>query len=152
MALGFEKNRDDYSSILIKTLGDRLAEALAEWLHQKVRQDFYGIKENFSTEDLISEKYCGIRPSIGYPSCPDHTEKQKIWDLLSTKKNIGVSLTETFAMNPPSSVSGYYFLHPESKYFHVGLLDKTQVSDYAKRKKIKPEHIEKWLALNLGYS
>ena len=151
MALEFEKRKDDYSSILVKTLGDRLAEAFAEWLHQKVRQDFYEIRENFSTEDLINEKYSGIRPAVGYPSCPDHTEKQKIWDLLSVKKTLGVSLTETFAMNPPSSVSGYYFLHPETKYFRVGQLDKVQISDYAKRKNMESKHIEKWLAMNLGY-
>ena len=151
IAQKFEKEKDDYSSILVKTLGDRLAEAFAECLHQKVRQDFYGIIENFSKEDLITEKYQGIRPAVGYPSCPDHTEKQKIWDLLNAKKVIGVNLTETFAMNPPSSVSGYYFLHPEAKYFHVGLVDKVQVSDYAQRKKMKPEHIEKWLTTNLSY-
>ena len=151
MALEFKKNKDDYSSILVKILGDRLAEALAERLHQKVRQNFYEIKENFSKEDLFAEKYSGIRPAVGYPSCPDHTEKQKIWDLLNAKKAIGVTLTETFAMNPPSSVSGYYFLHPESKYFHVGSLDKSQVSDYAQRKRVKPEFIEKWLSTNLSY-
>ncbi len=151
MALEFEKDKDDYSSILIKTLGDRLAEAFAEYLHQKVRQDFYGITENFSKEDFINENYQGIRPAVGYPSCPDHTEKQKIWDLLDAKKAIGVDLTETFAMNPPSSVCGYYFLHPEAKYFHVGFLDKAQVSDYAQRKGMKPEHIKKWLSTNLSY-
>ena len=147
----FEKNKDDYSSILVKTLGDRLAEALAECLHQKVRQNFYGIKESFSREDLIAEKYQGIRPAVGYPSCPDHTEKQKIWDLLDAQKAIGVSLTETFAMNPPSSVSGYYFFHPEARYFRVGSLDKIQVSDYARRKAMESKQIEKWLAIHLSY-
>jgi len=151
MAQKFERDKDDYSSILVKTLGDRLAEAFAEYLHQKVRQDFYGITENFSKEDLINEKYQGIRPAVGYPSCPDHTEKEKIWDLLGVQKTIGISLTETFAMNPPSSVCGYYFLHPEAKYFHVGLLGKSQISDYAKRKGMKLEHIEKWLSTHLGY-
>ncbi len=151
MAREFEKNKDDYSSILVKILGDRLAEALAECLHQKIRQDFYGIMEKFSKEDLIAEKYQGIRPAVGYPSCPDHTEKQKIWDLLKARETIGVSLTETFAMNPPGSVSGYYFLHPEARYFHVGSLDKLQVSDYARRKAMEPKQIEKWLTTHLSY-
>ena len=151
MAHEFEKNNDDYSSIMVKTLGDRLAEALAEWLHQKVRVSFYGIKENFSNKDLIDEKYQGIRPAVGYPCCPDHTEKQKIWDCLDVGKTIGVHLTETFAMNPPSSVSGYYFFHPEARYFRVGFLNKEQISDYAKRKKMEPEHVEKWLSTQLSY-
>lgn len=151
MAKEFEDNNDDYSSIMMKAVGDRLAEAFAERLHEKVRKDYYSIKEDFSCEELIAEKYQGIRPAIGYPSCPDHTEKQQIWSLMDVEKNIGVSLTETFAMNPPSSVSGYYFLHPEAQYFHVGKIDATQVKDYAERKSMPPQQIEKWLATQLGY-
>lgn len=151
MAREYEKADDDFSSILIKAIGDRLAEAFAESLHEKVRKNYYSIKENLTNTDLIAEKYQGIRPAVGYPSCPDHTEKQLIWDLLQAEKNIGAQLTETFAMNPPSSVSGYYFLHPEAQYFHVGQIDNAQVDDYAVRKKMSREHISKWLSPNLGY-
>lgn len=118
MAKEFEKNHDDYSSILVKAVGDRLAEALAEYTHQYMRANF-GIHENLSREDLIAEKYRGIRPAPGYPACPDHSEKLKIWKLLNVEKAIGVSLTENFAMNPPSSVSGYYFMHPQARYFAI---------------------------------
>ena len=151
MAKEFEADQDDYSSIMVKAVGDRIAEALAEKLHEIVRKDYYGIEENFTNEELIKESYQGIRPAVGYPSCPDHTEKQTLWDLLDAEKNIGASLTETFAMNPPSSVSGYYFLHPDAKYFHVGQLDEVQVADYAKRKAMDKAHIEKWLGPNLSY-
>ncbi len=151
MANEFEKNLDDYSSIMMKAVGDRLAEAFAERLHEKVRKEAYNIQEDWGRQDLIDEKYQGIRPAVGYPSCPDHTEKQALWDLMDVENAIGVSLTETFAMNPPSSVSGYYFLHPDSRYFHVGKLDRTQVADYGRRKAMSPEHIEKWLATNLSY-
>ncbi len=151
MAKEFEKDNDDYSSIMIKAVGDRLAEAFAEYLHEKVRKDFYGIHEDHTIQELIEEKYQGIRPAIGYPSCPDHTEKQTIWNLLGAEEKIGVALTETFAMNPPSSVSGYYFMHPEARYFHVGQLDKVQVTDYAERKKVTASHIEKWLSPHLAY-
>jgi 5-methyltetrahydrofolate--homocysteine methyltransferase len=152
IAKEFEAKNDDYSSIMIKAIGDRLAEAFAESLHEDVRKNYYKINESLSNQELIEEKYQGIRPAIGYPSCPDHTEKQQIWDLLGAKKSIKVELTETFAMNPPSSVSGYYFFHPDAKYFHVGQLDVDQVEDYAKRKNVDRERIEKWLATNLSYS
>jgi 5-methyltetrahydrofolate--homocysteine methyltransferase len=151
MAKEFEADNDDYSSIMIKAVGDRLAEAYAEYLHKKVRTELYGIKENLTYQELIEEKYQGIRPAIGYPSCPDHTEKQVIWDLLKANQAIDVHLTETFAMNPPSSVSGYYFMHPEARYFHVGMLNRDQVDDYAQRKKMSREHIEKWLSPHLAY-
>jgi 5-methyltetrahydrofolate--homocysteine methyltransferase len=151
MAGVFEKDNDDYSSIMVKAVGDRLAEAFAEKLHEKVRKEIYGIDESWSNEDLIKEKYQGIRPAVGYPSCPDHTEKQALWDLMQVKKHTGAELTETFAMNPPSSVSGYYFLHPEAQYFHVGQLDQAQVRDYAKRKNMTRQHIEKWLSPHLSY-
>ncbi|MEN0058331.1 MAG: methionine synthase [Bdellovibrio sp.] len=118
LARAFEKNHDDYSSILVKAIGDRLAEALAEYTHQKVREIF-GIREDLSNEDLIAEKYRGIRPAPGYPACPDHSEKKKIWRLLDVDKRIGVHLTENFAMTPPASVSGYYFMHPDAKYFAI---------------------------------
>ena len=151
MASEFEKDHDDYSSIMMKAVGDRLAEAFAERLHEKVRKEYYGLKESLSNQELIEEKYQGIRPAIGYPSCPDHTEKQNLWDLMDVEKHIGVSLTENFAMNPPSSVSGYYFLHPQAQYFHIGQVDATQVSDYARRKNSTKETMEKWLSTQLSY-
>ena len=148
----FQNNNDDYSSIMVKAVGDRLAEALAELAHKKVREIFgYGLNENLSNEDLIKEKYRGVRPAPGYPACPDHTEKQILWDLLSANKNTTVSLTENFAMNPPSSVSGFYFNHPEARYFNVGNVGLDQIEDYAKRKDASLEYIEKWLSPNLGY-
>ncbi len=152
MAKEYELDNDDYSSIMMKAVGDRIAEAFAEKLHEKVRQEIYGLKESLTNQELIEEKYQGIRPAIGYPSCPDHTEKQIIWDLMDAEKHIGATLTETFAMNPPSSVSGFYFLHPEAKYFHVGKLDPSQVEDYAQRKGMTRERIEKWLSPHLGYN
>lgn len=150
LAREYEKMDDDFSSILVKAIGDRIAESFAESLHEKVRRNFYGIKENLTNAELITEKYQGIRPAVGYPSCPDHTEKQVIWDLLDAEKNIGASLTETFSMYPASSVSGYYFLHPEAQYFHVGQIDQAQIEDYAQRKQVTREYIAKWLAPNLG--
>lgn len=151
MAKEFEDNNDDYSSIMIKAIGDRLAEAFAERLHEEVRINFMGIKEALSSQDLIAEKYQGIRPAIGYPSCPDHTEKETLWNLLDARNTIGVSLTENFAMTPASSVSGYYIFNPEAKYFHVGLVDAQQVQDYALRKGVTQQYIEKWLATQLSY-
>ena len=137
---------------MVKAVGDRLAEALAELAHKKVREIFgYGLNENLSNEDLIKEKYRGVRPAPGYPACPDHTEKQILWDLLSANKNTTVSLTENFAMNPPSSVSGFYFNHPEARYFNVGNVGLDQIEDYAKRKDASLSYIEKWLSPNLGY-
>ncbi len=148
----FVDKNDDYSSIMVKAIGDRLAEALAELAHKKVREIFgYGLNENLSNEDLIKEKYRGVRPAPGYPACPDHTEKQLLWDLLNAEAHTGVTLTENFAMNPPSSVSGFYFNHPEARYFNVGSLGRDQIEDYAKRKEMPVATIEKWLAPNLGY-
>ena len=148
----FENAGDDYSSIMIKALGDRFAEALAEYLHKRVREFWgYGKDENLSPEALMREEYRGIRPAPGYPACPEHTEKAKLWELLGVQDAIGLSLTESFAMTPASSVSGFYFAHPESKYFNVGKIDKDQVMDYAKRKGMSIEEAERWLAPNLGY-
>ena len=148
----FEARGDDYQSIMVKALGDRFAEALAEYLHRKVRALWgYGKGENLAVEALIREEYRGIRPAPGYPACPDHTEKGKLWRLMEVESRIGLSLTESFAMTPASSVSGFYFAHPEAKYFNVGKIDRDQVIDYAKRKGISIEEAERWLAPNLGY-
>lgn len=143
---------DDYSGIIVKALGDRLAEAFAEYLHRKVRGEWgYQLKEVLSYKDILKEKYQGIRPAPGYPACPDHSEKEKIWKLLNVTDNINVALTESYAMNPPSSVCGYYFTRPEADYFMVGKIGKDQVEDYARRKNISFESAEKWLRPNLGY-
>jgi len=148
----FEKDHDDYSSIMTKALADRLAEAFAEYLHKQVREHWgYGKQENLSSEDLIKERYRGIRPAPGYPACPDHTEKQIIWKLLQVEKNTGIKLTESCAMWPASSVSGWYFAHPESKYFGVGKIGRDQIVDYAERKKMKVEEAERWLSPYLDY-
>lgn len=149
----YEEKGDDYSAILIKALGDRFAEALAELMHKKVRDVFgYGKEETLSNEDLIKEKYRGIRPAAGYPACPDHTEKPTLWDVLDVEAEIGISLTENCAMNPPSSVSGLYFTHPKCKYFTLGPIGKDQAKEYAKRKDMSLKEVEKWLAPNLGYN
>lgn len=149
----YKNNNDDYNSIMVQALGDRLAEAYAELMHKKVRTEYWGYAkdENLSNEDLIKEKYRGIRPAPGYPACPDHTEKGILWDLLKVEENTGIRLTENFAMTPPSSVSGFYFSHPESKYFNVGSILKDQVEDYAERKGMSVKEVEKWLFSNLGY-
>lgn len=148
----FKENNDDYSAIMVQALGDRVAEALAEMMHKKIRDKWgYGVEENLSPEDLIKEKYRGIRPAPGYPASPDHTEKGTLWKLLDVEKNIGVELTENYAIYPASSVAGLYFGHPESKYFHLGQIDKDQVQDFAKRKGISVEEAERWLRPNLGY-
>ena len=148
----FKEKGDDYNSIMASALGDRIAEALAEMIHKKVRDLWgYGKEEKLSSEDLINEKYRGIRPAPGYPSCPDHTEKKILWDLLEAEKHTGVSLTESFAMTPSSSVSGFYMAHPESRYFSLGKILKDQVRDYAERKEVGLEEAEKWLRPNLGY-
>lgn len=149
----FEKDHDDYNSIMTKALADRLAEAFAEMLHEKVRKEFWGYApdEDFNNVDLVREKYTGIRPAPGYPAQPDHTEKQLLFDLLEAEKNTGITLTEHFAMSPAASVSGLYFAHPESQYFNVGKIGKDQVEDYAKRKGMKVEEIERWLSPNLNY-
>ena len=149
-AKAFEKDLDDYNSILVKALGDRLAEAFAEYLHLQVRKEIWGYAsdENLSNQDLIAENYKGIRPAPGYPACPDHLEKPTIWKLLNVEQEIGVKLTESMAMWPASSVSGYYFANPESKYFGLGKIKQDQVEDYAKRRNISLEQAEKWLAPN----
>ncbi|WP_396161190.1 methionine synthase [Flavobacterium sp.] len=147
----FEKQLDDYNSILVKALGDRLAEGFAEYLHLKVRKEIWGYAsdEVFSNEELIKEQYKGIRPAPGYPACPDHLEKPTIWKLLNVEQEIGVKLTESMAMWPASSVSGYYFANPESKYFGLGKIKKDQLEDYAKRRNSSVELAEKWLSPNL---
>jgi 5-methyltetrahydrofolate--homocysteine methyltransferase len=148
----FEQRGDDYQSIMVKAIGDRFAEALAEYMHKKVRALWgYGVEEEFSIDALINEEYRGIRPAPGYPACPDHTEKGKIWSLLQVKDAIGLSLTESYAMTPASSVSGYYLAHPDAKYFNVGRIDRDQVMEYAKRKGMSIEEAERWLSPNLGY-
>jgi 5-methyltetrahydrofolate--homocysteine methyltransferase len=148
----FRAKHDDYNAIMAQALGDRLAEALAEYMHKRAR-DFsgYGKLENFALKDIIREKYRGIRPAPGYPACPDHTEKPALFALLGATEQTGVSLTESYAMNPPSSVSGLYFNHPDSKYFAVGKLGKDQIEDYAARKGISVAEAERWLAPYLDY-
>jgi len=148
----YEIALDDYNSILVKALGDRLAEAFAEYLHLQVRQEIWGYAsdEHLSNEELIKEEYKGIRPAPGYPACPDHLEKPTIWKLLNVEENIGVKLTESMAMWPASSVSGYYFANPQSKYFGLGKIKKDQVEDYAKRRNVSVEVATKWLAPNIA--
>ena len=147
----FNNNHDDYSSIMLKVIADRLAEALTEYMHEKVRKEIWGYAadEAFKNEDLIKEKYQGVRPAPGYTACPDHTEKLKIFELLDAEENIGVSLTESMAMRPNATVSGYYFAHPETKYFSVGKVQDDQIEDYAKRKKMSVEQVKKWLRSNI---
>jgi 5-methyltetrahydrofolate--homocysteine methyltransferase len=149
----FEKNHDDYSAILAKALADRLAEAFAERLHERVRREFwaYAPDEDLSNEELIEEKYRGIRPAPGYPACPDHTEKRTLFDLLEAEKNAGIHLTESYAMVPTAAVSGYYFAHPQARYFGVGKINRDQVEDYAHRKDKPVPEMERWLAPNLNY-
>ncbi len=149
----FEENHDDYNAILLKALADRLAEAFTERLHERVRKEFWGYAttETLDNESLIGEKYQGIRPAPGYPACPEHTEKRTLWHLLNVEENTGIKLTESCAMWPASSVSGWYLSHPESKYFTIGQLSKDQVEDYAERKGMTTEQAEKWLASVLNY-
>ncbi len=149
----FEKEHDDYNAILLKALADRLAEALAERMHQRVRREFWGYAcdESLENDELIAEKYQGIRPAPGYPACPEHTEKRTLWELLKVKENTGIELTESYAMYPAASVSGWYFSHPESKYFGLGQISKDQVEDYAERKGMGVEEAERWLAPVLNY-
>jgi 5-methyltetrahydrofolate--homocysteine methyltransferase len=149
----FEADHDDYHSIMVKALADRLAEAFAERMHERVRKEFWGYKkdEQLANEDLIDEKYQGIRPAPGYPACPDHTEKGLLWDLLDVEKRIGMTLTESFAMLPTAAVSGFYFAHPESRYFGLGKISEDQVKDYAKRKNWTLDYAERWLAPALSY-
>ncbi|MGH9678321.1 MAG: vitamin B12 dependent-methionine synthase activation domain-containing protein, partial [Candidatus Acidiferrales bacterium] len=148
----FEKDHDDYNALMAKALADRLAEGLAELMHKRARIEWgYGKEENLSYADLVRERYRGIRPAPGYPALPDHTEKRPLFDLLCAEKNTGITLTENFAMYPAASVSGFYFSHPQSKYFAVGNLDRDQVEDYARRKGLDLRTAERWLAPNLNY-
>ncbi len=152
LAQKYEAEHDDYNAIMVKAIADRLAEAFAEFLHKKVRTEIWGYSndENLENDDLISEKYVGIRPAPGYPACPDHLEKTTIWNLLKVKENIGLELTESLAMFPTASVSGYYFANPKAKYFGVGKISEDQLKDYAKRKNIDLELARKWLSPNLA--
>jgi 5-methyltetrahydrofolate--homocysteine methyltransferase len=148
----YESQHDDYGAIMVKALADRLAEAFAEYLHQRARRDWgYGKDEHLSHEDLVEEKYRGIRPAPGYPACPDHTEKQTIWKLLDVEATTAISLTDSGAMLPAASVSGLYFSHPEARYFAVDMILRDQVEDYARRKSMTRGEVERWLGPNLGY-
>ena len=149
----FEARHDDYGAIMLKALADRLAEALAERMHERARREFWGYapEERFTSDDLVREKYRGIRPAPGYPACPDHTEKGTLWQMLDVERNAGIRLTESYAMHPAAAVSGWYFSHPESTYFAVGKIDADQVADYARRKGITLAEAARWLAPSIGY-
>jgi len=149
----FKDELDDYSAILLESLSDRLAEAFAERLHQRVRIELWGYDpdEDLDNLALIGERYTGIRPAPGYPACPEHTEKRTLWELLDVEKNTGMELTDSMAMWPGASVSGWYFSHPESQYFVVGRLARDQVASYAERKGWTLQEAERWLSSNLGY-
>ncbi len=153
IAREFERDHDDYRSIMIKALADRMAEAFAERIHERVRKDLWGYApdEALDNEALIGEAYRGIRPAPGYPACPDHTEKRTLFDLLAAEDNAGISLTESFAMTPAAAVAGYYFSHAESRYFGLGRIHRDQVEDYARRKGMPIKEIERWLGANLAY-
>ena len=146
----FAAEHDDYRSIMAKALADRLAEAFAEFLHEKVRRDWYEAGPQLPKDELIREKYKGIRPAFGYPACPDHTEKRTLFDLLGAR-SIGMELTESCAMTPTAAVAGLYFWHPKSRYFMVGKIGRDQVEDYARRKGMSLPEAERWLRPNLGY-
>jgi 5-methyltetrahydrofolate--homocysteine methyltransferase len=148
----FKKEHDDYNAIMVEALADRLAEAFAELLHERARRDWgYGSEERLSKEELIEEKYRGIRPAAGYPSSPDHSEKKTLWSLLDVEAQIDMKLTESYAMWPAASVSGLYFAHPEARYFAVDMMTRDQVEAYAQRKAMPIAEVERWLAPNLGY-
>ena len=149
----YEADHDDYNAIMLKALADRLAEAFAERMHERVRKEFWGYAadEAFNNDDLVAEKYRGIRPAPGYAACPEHTEKQTLFSLLDVEDKIGIKLTESCAMYPAASVSGFYYAHPESKYFGIGAISKDQVEDYAERKGMNLEEAERWLAPSLNY-
>ncbi|QDR36054.1 methionine synthase, partial [Pseudomonas aeruginosa] len=153
VAKAYEAKGDDYNSIMVKALADRLAEACAEWLHERVRKEYWGYArdEHLDNEALIKEQYVGIRPAPGYPACPDHTEKGTLFELLDPQGLSGVSLTEHYAMFPAAAVSGWYFAHPQAQYFAVGKIDKDQVERYSQRKGQEASVSERWLAPNLGY-
>ncbi len=149
----YEQEHDDYHAIMLKALADRFAEAMAECMHKRVRTEFWGYdaEETLDNEALISEKYRGIRPAPGYPACPDHTEKPLLWNLLDVEKNTGITLTESYAMYPTAAVSGFYFSHPNSRYFGLGKINRDQLNDYAHRKGMENAQMERWLSPNLGY-
>ena len=152
-AASFRGQHDDYGAILTQALADRLAEALAEWLHQRVRGEWgYGAGEDLTLGDLIRERYRGIRPAPGYPSCPDHSEKTRLFDLLGGEEEVGIRLTETFAMHPAASVCGLYFAHPEARYFSLGRIERDQVVDYHRRKGVGLREVERWLGPHLNYT
>jgi 5-methyltetrahydrofolate--homocysteine methyltransferase len=152
LAARFEKAHDDYNAILAKALADRLAEALAEWAHKQARDVWgFGLEEHLSPEDLLHERYRGIRPAPGYPAQPDHTEKATIWSLLDVERSVGMQLTESFAMLPAASVCGLYFSHPQSRYFAVGKVGRDQVLDYHRRKGLDLRAVERWLGPYLNY-
>jgi 5-methyltetrahydrofolate--homocysteine methyltransferase len=150
----FEAAHDDYQALVLKALADRFAEAFAEQLHARVRRELWGYAadERLSNNALIAEAYRGIRPAPGYPACPDHTEKGTLWSLLDVEPRTGIRLTESFAMWPAAAVSGWYFSHPDARYFAVGRIDRDQVADYARRKGIGVAEAERWLGPNLGYA
>jgi 5-methyltetrahydrofolate--homocysteine methyltransferase len=149
----FRAENDDYSAIMAEALADRLAEAFAECLHKRVRNEWgYGLDEGLTPADLIHEKYRGIRPAPGYPACPDHTEKGTLWRLLDVQTNTGMLITESFAMWPGSSVSGIYFAHPQSRYFSLGKIGRDQVADYHTRKRMSMAEVERWLGQSLNYT
>jgi 5-methyltetrahydrofolate--homocysteine methyltransferase len=149
----FEADHDDYNAIMIKILADRLAEAFAELLHERVRKEFWGYArdEKLTIEEILREKYVGIRPAPGYPACPEHSEKRILFDLLQAEEKAGISLTENYSMVPGAAVSGYYFAHPQAQYFNLGKIARDQVSDYAQRKNLTREQVEKLLNVNLNY-
>jgi 5-methyltetrahydrofolate--homocysteine methyltransferase len=152
LAERFRKNLDDYNAIMVKALADRLAEALAELMHRRAREAWgYGLQEQLSYDELLHERYRGIRPAPGYPACPDHTEKWLLFALLEGEKNTGIRLTESLAMYPAASVSGLYFSHPQAKYFAVGRIARDQALDYSRRKGMDLAEVERWLGPNLGY-
>ena len=148
----FKAEHDDYNAIMAEAIADRLAEAFAEYLHKRVREEWgYGRGEGLSNDELIQEKYRGIRPAAGYPACPDHTEKGPLWQLLDVEAKTGMKITESFAMWPGSSVSGLYFAHPGSRYFALGKIGRDQVADYSTRKQMPVAELERWLGQNLAY-
>jgi 5-methyltetrahydrofolate--homocysteine methyltransferase len=151
LVAAFEREHDDYQAIMVKALADRLAEAFAEYLHAEARREWgYGRDERLTVDDLVAEKFRGIRPAFGYPACPDHTEKAKLFELLDAP-SVGIGLTDSFAMTPPASVSGLYLAHPRAAYFMVGRIGADQVADYARRKGLSVDEVERWLAPNLAY-
>ncbi|HEY6823643.1 MAG TPA: vitamin B12 dependent-methionine synthase activation domain-containing protein [Steroidobacteraceae bacterium] len=149
----FQRTHDDYSAIMLKALADRLAEAAAEHFHERVRRELWGYAadEALTNEQLVREEYRGIRPAPGYPACPDHTEKAKLWRLLDAERNAGIRLTDSYAMYPTAAVSGWYIAHPQAHYFAIGKIDRDQVEDYARRKGWTLAEAQRWLAPNLGY-